>query len=62
MLSSSEKCQVRVRLSSFIQWKAKIIMTLQDFIDQNLAAILINNVCDFLGISRKRMKIMLVRE
>lgn len=55
-------CQVRVRLSSFIQLSARIDIPIADFYSNNGVTSFITNICAFLGIDTGRMKIVGVRE
>lgn len=55
-------CQVRVRLSSFIQLSARIDIPIADFYNNNGATSFITNICAFLGIDTGRMKIVGVKE
>lgn len=55
-------CQVRVRLSSFIQLSARIDIPIADFYSNNGATSFITNICAFLGIDTGRMKIVGIKE
>lgn len=51
-------CQVKLRITSFIQLTTRIETTVQEFYAEDF----INNICAFLGIDPGRMKIVSVRE
>lgn len=61
MVNGVENCQVRVRLSSFIQLSARIDIPIADFYSNNGLTSFITNICAFLGIDTGRMKIVGVR-
>jgi len=62
VVNGINNCQVRVRLSSFIQLSARIDIPIADFYSNNGATSFITNICAFLGIDTGRMKIVGVRE
>lgn len=58
MVNGIENCQVRVRLSSYLQLSARIDIPIADFYSNNGATSFITNICAFLGIDPGRMKIV----
>ena len=58
VVNGKDSCQVRVRLSSFIQLSARIDMDINDFYNNNGATTFITNICVFLGIDTGRLKIV----
>lgn len=62
MVNGISNCQVRVRLSSYIQLSARIDIPISDFYSNNGITSFITNICAFLGIDTGRMKIVGVRE
>lgn len=62
VVNGQSNCQVRVRLSSFIQLSARIDIPFADFYSNNGVTSFITNICAFLGIDTGRMKVVGVRE
>lgn len=57
-MTGKDSCQVRVRLTSFIQLSARIDISVSDFYNNNGATTFITNICAFLGIDTGRLKIV----
>jgi hypothetical protein len=62
LVNGANKCQVRVRLSSFIKLSARLDIPFNDFYTSNGITTFIDNICAFLGIDTGRLKIVSVRE
>ena len=56
-----KSCQVRVRLSSFIQISARLNVAVADFFTNNGPTTFLTNICAFLGIDTGRLKIVSVK-
>lgn len=61
-MNGKANCQVRVRLSSYIQLSTRIDIPIADFYSNNGVTSFITNICAFLGIDTGRLKIVGVRE
>jgi hypothetical protein len=61
VVNGISNCQVRVKLSSYIQLSARINIPIADFYSNNGVTTFITNICAFLGIDTGRLKIVGVR-
>ena len=59
---TGENCQVRLRLTDFIQLSTRVDTTVEDFYSDDGETTYINNICAFLGIDPGRFKIVSVQE
>lgn len=57
-MNGIESCQVRIKLSSFVQLSARIDINIRDFYNNNGPTTFITNICAFLGIDTGRLKIV----
>ena len=60
-MNGKESCQVRVRLSSYVQLSTRIDIPIADFYSNDGETTFITNVCAFLGIDTGRLKIVGIR-
>ena len=61
VLNGINNCQVRVRLSSYIQISARLNVAVADFFTNNGPTTFLTNICAFLGIDSGMLKIVSVR-
>lgn len=58
VVNGKDNCQVRVRLSSFIQLSVRLDIPIADFYTNDGETTFLTNICAFLGIDTGRMKIV----
>ena len=58
VVNGKDDCQVRVRLSSYIQLSVRIDIPIADFYSNDGETSFITNICAFLGIDTGRLKIV----
>ena len=61
VVNGKDSCQVRVRLSSYVQLSTRIDIPIADFYSNDGETTFITNICAFLGIDTGRLKIVGVR-
>lgn len=61
VLNGVNSCQVRVKLSSYIQVTARLTVSVSNFYSNNGPTTFLTNICAFLGIDPGRIKIVSVR-
>jgi hypothetical protein len=61
VLNGVNSCQVRVKLSNFIQLTARLTVSVSNFYNNNGPTTFLTNICAFLGIDAGRLKIVSVR-
>lgn len=61
-MNGKNKCQVRIRLSSFVQLSSEVSIPINEFYTEDGETSFITNICAFLEIDTDRMKIVSVSE
>lgn len=61
VLNGVNSCQVRVKLSNYIQITARLTVSVANFYNNNGPTTFLTNICAFLGIDPGRLKIVSVK-